>query len=596
MGTTTKTKNNVMLRDEHRQHLKQSGLTDNSIEEYGFVSIAAEATFGILGRKLDSDGLAIPYPGIEYCRIRPDTPRLTDDGKPIKYESPTKSKFPDGNALFITHLAEDIIKDTTIPLYFTEGEKKSICLEQIGLPAISISGVYSWLTTDDKDVHRKPIKMLTELPLKRREVYIIFDSDKFENEQVMKAERDFASCLSSSFGAKVKIVNLDKEFGKGADDQILKLGKEDFKETYIKKAVDFDPDNPTECQTIEVIEKECSFRAISCNELKAMDIPPVKFIVEDMIEKGLCMIDGDSETCKTNTALVLAILMAMGGSIFLDRFKVMPARVLYVDLEMGISALKQKIRLLLAGMGIEEWPKDLHVISPGTDEGFEFDLKNIKTQKNIEREIEKIDPDIMFLDTLFDSSSYDLLSHKDSLELKKYLKKIRSRYDLPVVLIHHRRKPSGDRLPSSGKHEIYGSVVIPAACDRIVSLAGTADEITVRCSKARNGVKFSSFIMKLCADKPKDASKLWFEYVAEYKERGSKEKTDDQVVAVFESFGKDKVSRQELEVRSKELNCYAWDTLKTRLLATKRYTAIKEGKEVYIVRCVEAEVVDNENG
>jgi hypothetical protein len=83
----------------------------------------------------NSPGLAFPYsPSNEsglkpYIRIKIDKPPVIN-GKPAKYLSPKGSS----NRLYIPPGVEVVLKDTSKPLYLTEGEKKALKAWQEGLP------------------------------------------------------------------------------------------------------------------------------------------------------------------------------------------------------------------------------------------------------------------------------------------------------------------------------------------------------------------------------------------------------------------------------------------------------------------------------
>jgi putative DNA primase/helicase len=212
------------LLPQHLSDLGKSTITKESVAKYEFSSISKDEAGKLLGFNVPSGGWMLKYPNSDFLKFKPDNPT----GK-AKYLSPIGMK----QGLFITQLAKSKHDDITVPYYVCEGEKKAIALEQLGYAAISIPGVWNFSSQGHYN------EILSQLNLKGRECFIIFDSDKYKNEHVLRAEMRFAECLNS-FGAKVRIVNLDGALGKGIDDQIQIFtdgnNLVDLKTNYIDKA------------------------------------------------------------------------------------------------------------------------------------------------------------------------------------------------------------------------------------------------------------------------------------------------------------------------------------------------------------------------
>ena len=86
----------------------------------------------------------------------------------------------------------------------TEGEKKCLKGCQESFLTIGISGVWNWSS------NRQPLDDFKLILLEGREVFIVFDSDKQRNINVLKAETRLADFLSSKKSI-VKIVDLPEE-------------------------------------------------------------------------------------------------------------------------------------------------------------------------------------------------------------------------------------------------------------------------------------------------------------------------------------------------------------------------------------------------
>src|SRR5690242_14572800 len=98
--------------------------------------------------------------------LKPDAPRWRD-GKPVKYE-----QMQDGQSLLDIHPdARPLLRDASVPLYFTEGKKKADALWSRGLPCVSLDGVYQFL-------HGKlVVPDFDDIALAHRRVRAVFDSD-----------------------------------------------------------------------------------------------------------------------------------------------------------------------------------------------------------------------------------------------------------------------------------------------------------------------------------------------------------------------------------------------------------------------------------
>jgi len=215
------------LLPRHLEDLQKSTLREDTIVKYGIVSLSEQEVRARLNRQdISGGGYLLPFPSSHFYQVKLDNP-LPD----CKYLSPAGMEID----LFVTHLARDKQQNITIPFFFTEGPKKALSMEQLGYAAIGLCGVWGWKSKGC--IH----KALNDLALKDRVCYIVFDSDKYSNDHVLKAEYLFAQYLIRR-GAAVKIINLAPGLGKGIDDQIKRLkddgNLEDLKKQYIETAQD----------------------------------------------------------------------------------------------------------------------------------------------------------------------------------------------------------------------------------------------------------------------------------------------------------------------------------------------------------------------
>src|SRR5215211_1798593 len=132
----------------HRQQLvKESGIAPQVILDRGYRTVKIKAELKRLGfgrSQQRAPALVIPMYGptgeLVTHQIKPDSPRKDRDGKPIKYETPAKSRV----RLDIHPSQADRLKKPTIPLWITEGVKKADCLVSHGQCTVALQGVWCW--------------------------------------------------------------------------------------------------------------------------------------------------------------------------------------------------------------------------------------------------------------------------------------------------------------------------------------------------------------------------------------------------------------------------------------------------------------------
>lgn len=209
------------IRPDHLAELRRSGLSDETILKAGFKSHSDHRELAsLLNRKTwsrkNGGGWSIPYfdecGNVVMCRVKPDNPPLIG-GKPAKYLSPVGLRL---RAYFPPAIAAALSSPKSI-LIITEGEKKALCASQNGFMTIGLAGVDCWHP-------RKSSSLLPELEQivwADRPVYLAFDSDAADNENVQENERLLAGILARR-GAVVRIVRLEP----AADGS--KIGIDDF--------------------------------------------------------------------------------------------------------------------------------------------------------------------------------------------------------------------------------------------------------------------------------------------------------------------------------------------------------------------------------
>jgi Domain of unknown function (DUF3854) len=206
----------TLLPRHERELVIGSGIDPAVIARRGYRSItAAEAAALGFAPTQAKAGLFLPTHALAGVQIggllKPDEPRLNEQGKPLKYEAPAGS-VP---MLDIHPGARHLLEDPTQPLWFTEGHKKADAAWSHGLPCVALTGVYMFLH------QRYVVPDLDDINLRDRDCRIAFDSDATRKRSVADARLRFAEALRRR-GAKVSVVYLPEAPG-GA-----KVGLDDF--------------------------------------------------------------------------------------------------------------------------------------------------------------------------------------------------------------------------------------------------------------------------------------------------------------------------------------------------------------------------------
>ena len=202
--------NSGRLTEAHREHLRGSGLTDETIE---LAKIRSESNpkkissyYKRKWSKDDGGGMEFPYfaPGQGRAivrRFRPDRP----PPKGPKYISPKgagmKPYLPPRS------VADGRLRDRSQVLYFTEGEKKTLALDQEGYAVVGGSGVDGFHDTTAETRILHPLIREHAL-IKGRVCRIAFDHDALASRGLPDRER-----ASKVWGAAERLAGMLVEAG-----------------------------------------------------------------------------------------------------------------------------------------------------------------------------------------------------------------------------------------------------------------------------------------------------------------------------------------------------------------------------------------------
>jgi putative DNA primase/helicase len=200
----------------HLAELRASGLSDEVIASAGIYTERDPARLTeILGWKKPwsrqmGAGLVFPYRNLPtgelngFAAIKPQVPIVhAKTRKPRKYEHP-KGEPP---RLYFGEKTFAVLSDASVPLLFTEGQKKALSAEVAGFPCIGLAGVFGWKISRKKSQIDELIPDFDHIALSGRKIAIAFDSDLKDNTEVQQAESRFAAFVKPR-GAIVSILRI----------------------------------------------------------------------------------------------------------------------------------------------------------------------------------------------------------------------------------------------------------------------------------------------------------------------------------------------------------------------------------------------------
>lgn len=227
------------LHPKHLEQLRASGLSDETIE---LAELYTEGNFKVLAELMNrriwprTCGAALVFPFFEpgiadpiAYRVRPTTPRV--DNRRRKHRTVKYDQAEDAGVLvYLPPRARkhDWYASRSQPLYWTEGEKKALLLDQLGLCAIGLTGVYNFGDVRHKDQTGEerfhPI-IRQHVIVDGRAHVIVFDADAAKNEDVMRAAQRLSGLLQHYGAGSVRFVTPPSTDHKGIDDHYHAFGE-----------------------------------------------------------------------------------------------------------------------------------------------------------------------------------------------------------------------------------------------------------------------------------------------------------------------------------------------------------------------------------
>lgn len=194
-------------------------------------------------------------------------------------------------------------------------------------------------------------------------------------------------------------------------------------------------------------------------ELLESDLPPVEYIVDIIIAKGLIILSAKSKIGKSWFALQLAVSVASGEK-FLD-FKTKKGGVLYIDLENTEALSKSRLITVLNG---REPPEDLTIIN-------EYSTMNDTFVDDLSEYLEKNPNTSLVIVDVFQKikkqKKVNQTDYEDVYQHFSELKEITKKCNIGLLLVMHDRKMND---PTDPFNNTLGSMAIMGASDQIMTI------------------------------------------------------------------------------------------------------------------------------
>lgn len=201
-------------------------------------------------------------------------------------------------------------------------------------------------------------------------------------------------------------------------------------------------------------------KSIKASELIKMDLPPVEYVVDIILAKGLVILSAKSKLGKSWLALDLALCVASGCD-FLG-FNTTQGKVMYIDLENTRSLTQSRLRTLLNG---SDAPDDLEIFNDFStmSDYFEEDIRRELSQENKKFSLVIVD----VFQKIKKPKRVGQTDYEADYETLTTLKKIADEFSISLVLVHHNRKMTNDTDPFEN---LLGSTALMGASDEVIVL------------------------------------------------------------------------------------------------------------------------------
>lgn len=198
-----------------RQLANWGGMTEELAEQNGLFEVEDAST--VCADFANLPAIVLPYYGMDgvlmtygagkaFCRVRylaEPKQRSFGAGKAQRYSQPKNSGV---KAYFAPTIDWPSIRDDVgEPCVLTEGESKAIAGARHGIPVVGLGGVFNF------NADGELLPELQEIKWRGRDTYIVFDSDRSSNPNILAAEARLVDELGRRHGANCFLVQLPQK-------------------------------------------------------------------------------------------------------------------------------------------------------------------------------------------------------------------------------------------------------------------------------------------------------------------------------------------------------------------------------------------------
>ena len=459
--------------------LAACGISPELAEQAGLRRVDSATGGQLIGRNGGSNyaGIAFPYcwPGenhIRDFRLRRDVPDFEYQAGVRKEKGKYLAAPGRSGMLYMPPgISPELLNDSSIPVFLTEGEKKSLSLHALawhGLGdvaerprwlAFALPGVWNFRgkvgkeTGPNGDRHdvKGVISDFDRITWKGRKTTICFDNNAASNSSVQAAQRELAKELTRR-GAKVFIATMPSIDGvNGVDDLIGLWGSERVLELLSRARPQGKHLSGAKGMSTQILMEDKS-------------ITKPELLVEGLLPAcGLVLFGGRPKEGKSWFACQLALSIVSGEDLG-GWLKVKgPRRCHLWALEDGLAITKDKVSKLMGSrtvanidqmMVFPELPKS--IIAGGDD--------------IIRATLDERPTDVVIFDSLFKLTSANGTKQTDitqrDYDVLDTLRKIALEYKIVIVVIMHTRKGARGGNPIENLLGTTGTTAVPdAVCE-----------------------------------------------------------------------------------------------------------------------------------
>lgn len=214
----------------------------------------------------------------------------------------------------------------------------------------------------------------------------------------------------------------------------------------------------------------------------------IEWMITGLLPKaGYGIIAGQNGIGKSQLGIRLCEAVTEGEKFLLDKWNCkVPGKAMFLSLEMEFAELQEFYRTMLEYGPLMEHSGDRFLTVPI---GSAIALDKPDGLKFLEDKLTTFRPDLLVIDSLSVAMSGNFRDDAPVLEFNKVMKRIRNKFGVAVVIIHHNRKGQDKKFRYNELDDLYGSRFLPQdtsfvlMVDKPRSLAG--DMISINQAKIR---------------------------------------------------------------------------------------------------------------